>query len=177
MTAFLALCAIVLASCSSTKVLENDANDGFRLSQYQTFNFYDIEASGDTSDMAAYKEGTTALKNAVAKQLIARGLTQTTANPDLLVNIGIVVKDKVQTRETDFRTDAPRYMGQRRYSWKSSEVEVGRYKEGTVTLHLVNRQENKMVWKGVVSGILPNKPAKLQAQANDAMTTLFEKVP
>jgi hypothetical protein len=36
--------------------------------------------------------------------------------------------------------------GGRNYSWLAREVAVGRYRDGTVTVHLVDRTQNKLVW-------------------------------
>ena len=107
-----------------------------------------------------------------------RGYVQQTAQPDLLINIGLVVKEQVQTRQTDWRTDgAPRYMGQRNYTWKSEEIEVGRYREGTVTVHVVDAARKQMLWKGGAKGIIPDKQKQLPALAGEAMKELFSKYP
>ena len=37
----------------------------------------------------------------------------------MLINIGIVVEEKIQTREMNLRTDPPMHIGQRNYKWES----------------------------------------------------------
>lgn len=160
--------------CSGVHVLNVDKVDNFQISNYKTFNFYEVESSGDAIGPNS-KQNLELLKASIAKQLQAKGLTPSSTDPDLLVNIGVVVLEKIQTRETTVR-DAPRYMGTRNYSWKSEEVEVGRYREGTVTIHLVEREAKKMVWKGAVAGILPNKESKLPETIAEGMTALFAKL-
>src|SRR6187402_39901 len=105
----LLLVFFMLASCSGVKVLNTEANDGFALGNYKTFDFYKLEARGDTV-AANYETNAELLKQAIAKQLQAKGLQQATSNPSLLVNIGVVVEEKIQTRETSIR-EAPVYMG------------------------------------------------------------------
>jgi hypothetical protein len=99
-------------------------------------------------------------------------------NPDLHVNIGIVVAEKVQTRETNLATPGDRaaYMGQRNYHWESQEVEVGRYREGTVIVHLVDQAKSKLVWQGAAESVLPEKQKNVPAVIEEAMKKLFEKV-
>ena len=106
-----------------------------------------------------------------------RGYTQSSSNPDLLINIGIVVQEKIQTRQTDFRTDAPKYIGQRNYSWKSEEIETGRYREGTVTLHVVDAAQHKLIWKSGISDIIPEKESKTESVINEGIRKLFLKYP
>jgi hypothetical protein len=168
---------IFAAGCSTSgRVVNREPAEGFSLSQYKTFNFFDVDAGGDsTVSGASYQEGVTLLKREIARQLTLHGLQQA-ANPDLQVNIGLVVTEKVQTRQTDFRTDAPRYVGQRNYSWKSEEVEVGRYKEGTATVHLVDRVQNKMVWRGAVEDVVASRKARREEQVTAAIASLFKDI-
>jgi hypothetical protein len=84
-----------------------------------------------------------------------------------------VISGKVHTRKAE--SEDPRYMGQRRYTWESERLEKGQhYNEGTVTVHLVDRAQNKLVWRGVVEGVVPDKPARLQRNVADAMEALFK---
>ena len=165
---------IVLSSCGSgIRVLDTEADSGFELSQYKTFDFFMLEGAGDTTEN--FVKNANLIKDSIRKKLQAKGLQPTSENPDLLVNIGIVVEEKVQTRQTTIQ-EAPRYMGQRNYSWKSQEVPVGKYKQGTVTVHLVEPTSKKMVWTGVAEGIVPSNEEKLQATIDDGIDRLFEKL-
>lgn len=167
---------ILLAGCSSAKVLNSEKAEGVDLRVYKTFDFYKVEASGDTSS-PEFTENIEKLEDAIALKMQNLGYLLSKTNPDLLINIGVVVNEKVQTRQTDFRTDAPRYIGQRRYSWKTEEVEVGRYRQGTVTVDLVDRLQNKLVWKGTVQDIIPQKESKLETTIKRGINKLFADYP
>jgi Domain of unknown function (DUF4136) len=166
---------LLLLGCTVVRVKNTEAAAGFALTNYKTFGFYEVSARGDTV-APSYVHQVELLKNAIRQQLTAKGLTLSPSDPDLLVNIGVVTREKVQTRQTDFRTDAPRYIGQRRYSWRSEEVEVGRYKEGTVSVHLVDRQNNALVWKGAAEAILPRREARLQKTIDAGVSKLFQSL-
>ena len=170
------LLIISLLACSSAKVLNTEKADDIDFKSYKTFDFYKIEARGDTVSQL-FNDRIEKLENAIALRLQQSGYLNSKTNPDLLVNIGLVVNEKVQTRDTDFRTDAPRYMGQRRYSWKSKQVEVGTYKEGTVTVDLVDRQQNKLVWTGTVQDIIPEKESGLEKAISRGVKKLFADFP
>lgn len=172
-TLFIIPIALAVLSCSGVRILNSEANQGFNLSNYKTFNFYEMEASGDTA--ANFSTNVELLKKEIEKQLVLKGLSRSDANADLRVNVGIVVQEKIQTRETTLQ-DAPRYMGQRNYSWKSEEIEVGRYKEGTVTVHLVDPNNSTLMWKGAVEGVVPSNKSKLSSTIQDAMEKLFSKL-
>lgn len=166
----------LLVACSPSIQVNTEPAPGFQLSDYSTFAFYEVEASGEGLT-PTYRTQVQYLQQAIADQLQARGLTQTTSDPNLLINLGIVVTEEVQTRETDIRSDPPNYIGQRRYTWRSREVEVGRYREGTVSVHLVDNERNELVWRGRAEAILQRKQAKLQEQIVEAVEEMFQGIP
>ncbi|MEI8073396.1 MAG: DUF4136 domain-containing protein [Bacteroidota bacterium] len=178
MKRFLAILLIGgLAACSSVKVSNTASAPNADFTKYKTFDFYKLTASGDTVSKG-FDERVAVLKSAISAELGKRGYTQTSSSPDLLLNIGIQVDEKTQTRQTDWRTDGRyTYIGQRNYSWKSEEIVTGYYKEGTVTVHVVDAVKNSMVWKGTVKDILPSKASKINEVATAAMKSLFEKYP
>ncbi len=163
-----------LLACSTARVVKTEKAPGIDFTSYKTYDFYELDASGDTTGNR-FEPYTAILKQAISRELEAKGYRQD-ADPDLRVNIGIVVKEETQTRETNIR-EAPRYMGQRRYSWKSEQVEVGRYKVGTATIDLVDSRKNMMVWQGVMEGIISKKENSYEDDVNKGVTELFEKFP
>jgi hypothetical protein len=165
-----------VASCSTVRVIRQEAADSFALGAYRTFDFYaEDQVLADSLSQEDYRN-MEVLKEEVAQQLANRGLTKNPQSPDLLVNLGMVVKEKDQTRETTFGRDAPYYMGQRRYTWKSQEVKVGEYKEGTISLHLVDRSQNELVWQGEVEAILPKKSTTVEERIKEGVDVLFKKI-
>ncbi|MCJ8166587.1 DUF4136 domain-containing protein [Pontibacter sp. E15-1] len=167
---------LFLAGCAPAIHVDTEAAPDFQLSQYKTFAFFEVDASGDGLG-PVYQPQVQRLQEAVAQQLEARGMTRAATSPDLLVNLGVVVQEQVQTRQTSILTDPPQYIGQRRYTWRSREVEVGRYKEGSVSVHLVNSARNELVWQGTAEAILERKPVKLKEQLQRGMAKLFRELP
>jgi hypothetical protein len=166
---------IYLVSCNPVKILNTEPAEDFKLSDYKTFNFYDVQLNGDPVQKP-YNDKIKILQDAVTKQLEKKGLRWTEDEPDLLVNIGIVIDEKIQTRRTNYGSDGPFYAGQRRYTWKSEDVEVNRYNQGTVTIHLVDRLLNKMVWRGVAEAVIPKNKNLLKRDAEKGMEKLFSNL-
>ena len=165
-TGRLVLLSIMLltAGCMPVRVVSTDAKvDDF--SNYRTYGFYQVEQEGPYLDV---------LKSAISEQLNRKGY-ESAPNPDLMINIGSSVEEKVQTRETDYRDIA--YMGQRNYSWQSEEVIVNQYKEGTVVLDFVDVSSNQMVWQGVAAGTISGKETEMVKRIDKAMEMLFESFP
>jgi len=167
---------ILLSSCSAgPAIVKSEFSPGEDLTRFRSFDFYKFDASGDTT--ATFPITARAMQDAIAAELTNKGYVQDSDNPDLLVNIGLVVRQKAQTRQTNFRDDAPRYMGQRNYSWKSEEVVVGYYKEGTVTVDLVNRSTNSRIWEGIATDVVGGNSRNRQKQIQEAARLLLEKIP
>lgn len=171
------LLCLLLVSCSSIKIENVQQADNFALSNYKTFGFFEIDASGDGLG-SEYTSNLDLLKKAITKQFAAKGITPTADNPDLLVNIGIVVSQEVQTRETSFANagDRTAYMGQRNYYWQTQEVVIGTYKQGSVTVDMVDRATGKLVWQGTAESIVPNNEKKVPTLIEEGMRMLFAKL-
>jgi hypothetical protein len=167
-----------IAACSSYRIVRNQTDEAATWSTYQTFAFVDTTRQEQESPIA-YRRAMEQARQSVTAELQNRGyrplLDRSAASPDLLVNIGAVVNEKTQTRETTIY-EAPRYIGQRRYSWRSQEVPVGTYQEGTINVHVVDSQRNSLVWDAAVSGVLSKKGVTPE-QIDEAVAKLFEKFP
>ncbi|QCR22881.1 DUF4136 domain-containing protein [Pontibacter sp. SGAir0037] len=170
------LLALVALACSPVTILNTEASENFSLGNYQTFGFYEVDASGDALG-TNYGPQLEYLKQEISRQLAARGLAENATEPDLRINIGVVVAEEVQTRETNLISDPPTYIGQRRYTWRSREVEVGRYREGTLSLHLVDREREALVWQGTAEAVVPKDPEDIQARISKGVEKLMSRIP
>ncbi len=84
---------LLLAGCSSSKVLKTEKSEGADFSSYKTFDFYKVEARGDTNSQK-FNENIEKLEDAIAIKLQKFGYLLSKTNPDLLINIGVVVRKK-----------------------------------------------------------------------------------
>jgi hypothetical protein len=170
------LLLITFTSCSpGYKILKPEKENNFHLADYPTYGFYEMEAKGDTVS-STFANNISVIKDAIARTLDEKGLNQA-QDPALKINIAISVKEEVQTRQTNFQNDGrPLYMGQRRYSWKSKEVEIGRYKTGTILIDLVDPSTNKMVWRSGGEGVLPGKEKDFNKAVNELIHEIFSAI-
>ena len=171
------LCACYLIACASPKVLDVSTAPEADFTKYKTYSFYELTAMGDTIT-EGFNERVGYLKKAIAAEMDQRQFKQVKNNPDLLINIGIAIKLEVQTRQTDWQTDGRmKYMGQRNYKWQSEEIEVGRYRRGAFTLHIVDAAKNHMLWTATIRGSLPDDSTKVPAFAQKAVTAMYKQFP
>ena len=172
--AWVVLLLAVVSCTTSNVVVEKGIYDEFDLSKYTSYSFMDVDVNNSHNEN--FKLATNYLKEEIRKQLDSRGMSEDESNAQLKINLGIAVEDKVQTRETNLTTDPFMYTGQRNYTWKSEEVVVNKYKEGTLTVHLVDSQTNKAAWVGVVSKVIPSKQEKKQDAIETAVQEIFDSI-
>lgn len=174
-TTWMLLTCIMLSACVPVRVVDYQKEVKTDLKKFKTFSYCQTEKAGLIGPN--FESNLALLKKAITKEMNTAGFQEVENGGDLLLNIGIVVKEEVQTRETDLRTDGMRYMGQRSYHWESQEVVVGRYKEGTVKIDLVDAATNTGIWSGAAAGTITDKKDKATKRIEKAMEMLFKKLP
>ncbi|WPP53542.1 DUF4136 domain-containing protein [Catalinimonas niigatensis] len=174
MSLALYLCILALISgCSPVNVISSNFDPDISPESYETFNFYDLDVDTPNPEQIDTIR-LSMLKNAIENELNARGL-EMSDDPDLWVNIGVLLEDKVQTRETNIR-EAPLYIGQRNYHWESKEVVVDKYREGTVMLDLIDADSKEMVGQAVASGIVSEDNEKLLQRIEQGVEKVFDEL-
>jgi hypothetical protein len=167
--------ALGLAACSSEQFTQTDSRPGVNLSQYKTYNFMDLLARNDSA-FANSGSNIFDLKRAVTHEMEARGFRKSD-KPDLWVNIGLVTRQRTQTRTANYQTDGPYYIGQRNYHWQANEIPVGEYQEGTATIDLVDAARKELVWQGITSTILSRTPSRASKQIDKGVADVFARLP
>ncbi len=148
-------------------------NKEFELTKYHTFGFTSDDEDFLKSHVNA-KRGLERIKTAIIREMEERGLQQSD-NPELLLNLGVTVEEKVQTRETDIRD--MHYMGQRNYHWEAEEVPVGStYREGTLKIDFVDSSANNLVNQAIVSEVLTKNEKKMEKRINRMIKKTFSKI-
>ena len=170
-TLFFLLPALVF---SQTIVSYDKAKD-VDFTKYKTFQIYSLDVKS-TPEFEPKRSGLNLMLVEIIKHMESRGFEKVLENPDLIINVGVSIVSKDQTRETNVG-DAPIYMGQRNYQWESKEVVIGTYTEGTVTLDLVDTQNEKMIWQVVGASVLSEKREKNRKRIIKAVKKMYKKFP
>ncbi|WP_222564477.1 DUF4136 domain-containing protein [Novilysobacter antarcticus] len=169
----------MLAACATGPRIRTDADPTADFSQYRTYGFYQplaMEQSGYTSYLSDH------IKNAVRREMDARGYRFSPDKADLLVNFQGVIREKTDVY------DVPRSDIQYFYSYRArayyaypvwyDETRVNQYTEGTLTVDLVDAARNRLVWSGDAIGRVTQKtPQQRAASADQAITAIFAKYP
>ena len=172
----LAMTALLLAACASKPTIRSNVDPAANFSGYKSFAFLDEVTGKKTYDSFA----STYIKAAIVREMQARGV-QKSDSPDLLVNIHVQTKDKVDVNQTPTAGYYGGYYGYRggMYGWGGGvSTNVDNYTEGTLNIDVVDRATSKLVWEGIAVGRISSKARDNPEPAiNAVVKQVFEKYP
>ncbi len=138
-------------------------------SKYQT---YSIEEATAAVNPLMRPRLIAAIENA----LVAKGLKKADGGGDLKVVIHTSVDTEQQiTADSWGYGGYPGWRGWR--GWGSTTVDVSNSKVGPLIPDLVDAESGRLVWRGVDTDSLPQKPEKVEKRINKAVEKLFRHFP
>lgn len=168
---------LLLTGCATPPKIYTNQDPSADLAGYRTFGFPerpDTDPDGYSSLVSLH------LQNAVAAQLEARGLTRSDS-PDLLANFSVETTDRISGTQAGPSVGGGVGMGRRTSGFGVSlgyGFGGGGYREGTITIDLVDTKRNQVVWQGVlVEKVKDMGEDQLQAHMTQAVGLIFEKFP
>lgn len=187
----LAVVATLMTACSPFTLVNNETYNNADLSDYSTFRIVtpaDGEMPPGMQAVTYYN-----IAAAIREQMIMRGYTEDPNSP-LLINIGLTVHREIETEPAIppgympyagpyYNGYYPFFMYPRSYYWSNyyanARVITGIYREGVLTMDMVNINKKLPLYSASVATILENGNAQfrnLQGIA-EAVQTLFSKFP
>lgn len=171
-----ALVAIALSACATGPTIRSNADPGTDFSQYDSFAFVpelESEDLGYQSFLVQY------LKEAITREMTARGYTYSEENPGLLVNFYVNTQEKIQSRSTP--TAGGGYYGYRRGyygGWGGYETTVTQYTQGTLSIDVIDAARKQLVWEGVAVGrIRQSTLDDVQGAVNRVVPLIYQEYP
>lgn len=172
-----ALSALVAAGCATQPKISSQTAPQADLARYHSYGF--MEKLG--TDTAGYTSITTQfMKQAVARELAARGFTESD-HPDLWVNFLSTSKDKVEGR-TSPRLSVGYGTGWWRGGWGGGvglgDSDIRSVRVDALTVDLIDREKNELVWRGIATYRPTEKDKNDGGQrVSDAVARIFGKYP
>lgn len=186
-----ALIALLSTGCSPFTLVNSETYNDADLANYKTFHIV-TPAEGSMPpgmQMVTYYN----IAAAIREQMIIRGFTEDPASP-LLVNIGLTVHREIETEPAlppgympyagpYYRGYYPYFMYPRAMYWQNyyanARIITGIYKEGVLTMDMVNIQQKLPLFSASVATILENGNSQFRDLSGiaQAVETLFSKFP
>ncbi|MGH8030827.1 MAG: DUF4136 domain-containing protein [Luteimonas sp.] len=176
----LAACSLLaLSGCATGPAVRTDFDPEADFGRYKTWAFYEpiaMEQSGYTTFL------TERIRTGVQREMAAKGYAYSATSPDLRVNFQGIVQEKTDIYSVP-RTDFHYFYGYRARSYFAvpiwyDQTQVSRYREGTLTIDLVDAARNRLLWTGDAIGRVTRKPPQQRAQdADRAINEIFLRYP
>lgn len=182
---------LLLSACSPFSLVNSESYNNADLSSYKTFRIV-TPADGHLPpgmEMVTYYN----IAAAIREQMVDRGFTEDPNSP-LLINIGVTVHREIQTEPAVppgyspywgpyYNGYYPYFMWPRDYYWSNyyanAQIITGIYKEGVLTMDMVNIDTKVPLFSASVATIMENGQAQFRDLKSiaEAVQTLFSKFP
>lgn len=136
---------VSLAACTPSAQVSTDYDIATNFRAIKTYGWYQEKnkstAKTDTAQYDTFFDKR--MKKAIETQLTQQGLTYSATNPDVYVNYKAGFSN-----EQRYRNNSPYGYGYG-YGYPFGGTSVQQYKEGTVTIDLVDAKKNELLWRGI----------------------------
>jgi len=175
-----AACGLVLVvgACATGPTIRVDMDPNTKLQSYKTFAFFEPVSTDNTKYTSIVS---THLKQATRAQLERLGFVyaEGEVEPDLRVNFFLKIVDKQEVRSSGTGSGYYGYRSRYYGTWSGYPyVDTYDYKEGTLSVDLVDAKQKQLVWQGVAEGEVKDEALKDPGPALDkVVTTIFSNFP
>lgn len=122
----------------------------------------------------AWEKGTPAdplmeqrIVKAIESQLARHSLQKSDSTPDVFVVTHVLTREDISLRD----------WGNGPFRWGDSTIDISKILVGTLVVDILDAKNNQLVWRGIASGTLSDKPEKIEAKINKAAEKMFNKFP
>jgi len=167
---------LALGACATGPDIRVDMDPRVNMKSYKTFAFLRPLAT----DSQQYTTlASTRLMQSTRAQLERLGFSYAEAEPDLWVNFFLKVVDKQEVRSSGTGTGYYGYRSRYYGTWSGyPNVETVEYREGTLSVDLVDAKRKQLVWQGVAEGEVSDESMKNPGPALDSVVTkIFSNFP
>ncbi len=171
--------AMVLTACSSTPDTVSNVDATIDFSQYKTYAF--VSDLGSDKQASYQSLETTFIKEAVTRELKARGFTQSD-NPQMAINFSINMEEKTRTRNvpsTSYGVGYNPYYDVYYDGWATTHTtRIDQYTEGLLNIDVIDVGTRKLVWQGTTKGRITKKVEQnFEAALDGGVIEIFRQFP
>ena len=172
----LAIMGLGLIGCASGPTIYTNQNPQVDFTSFRTYAFFEAMGTDAPDGPAALL--TQFLKEAVDREMTARGYELGDTYTDFLINFYLETQEKIQSRTVH---SGPTYgVGYGHYGYRggyygtwggySATTEITQYTEGTLSVDVVDNEREELVWEGVVTGRIREEALRNLKESVDTVT-------
>ncbi len=195
---FIPAFVFLLAACYSptANIYQAEKTKGVDFKNYKTYAWLPTRDTATYTKLASKKTVETALAAAVKQQLTLRGMILDTVNPDCLFTYSLVLNKTYQLGQEPPPVYAPQsnvgalpgqydmyyYVPASTAMYNpdlyQGSLKVTTFRDGTLVIDMLDRKENKIVWRSSAQGQVNEKERKgVRLTVNEIVPVMFKKFP
>ena len=171
--------ALLLAACASEPNTVSSQDSSADFSSYRTYAFL-----ADLAEDQDYYQSldTTYLKEAVSREMSARGFEQVSADPDLVINFAVETQEKVRTRQVPtggYGVGHDPFYDVYYDGWGATHTtQIDQFTEGKLNIDAIDVASRRLVWQGSTKGRITRKDEQnWQQTLQGAVAEIFTQFP
>jgi len=160
---FAAVVTALSASVAGAQTVNTDADPSAPFSTYKTYAW-------TTGTPALESLGEQRIRSAVDAQMAAKGFrVATDSTPDVYIATHVLTQKEPQLIANGF--------GPWAFGGGFGTIDVNTLVQGTLVVDMYDANTKKMVWRGVATDTVSEKPSKNTARINKALAKMFRRYP
>jgi len=172
------LAVFMLASCASGPTIRSSMDESVDFNRFRTFDFL-VPLGTDREGFQTLISQQ--LVSSAERELLARGLTRTATNPDLLINFSANLDQRLRITQSP-GTSAGSFNRHRRgfyNTWPSyQQTDIRQYTQGTLGIDVIDAARRQLIWEGVaISRVTQSTTDNLGPVLDDAVVDIFRDFP
>lgn len=164
---FLTLYLTMLVLSCSPVTVSHDYDPQTNFNKLKTFTWMRIPRKANVNQLMVKR-----IKDAVTRELVAKGLTENSISPDFLIAMHGTSKEKWEIQDWGYSRHRALYWGDR-------DISVRQYNEGTLILDFIDAKTKQLIWRGIAKGAVDPEatPKERTKRINDGIAELLEQFP
>lgn len=169
---------LFVTSCASGPTIRSSMDESVDFNRFRTFDFL-VPLGTDREGFQTLISQQ--LVSSAERELLARGLTRTATNPDLLINFSANLDQRLRITQSP-GTSAGSFNRHRRgfyNTWPSyQQTDIRQYTQGTLGIDVIDAARRQLIWEGVaISRVTQSTTDNLGPVLDDAVVDIFRDFP
>jgi hypothetical protein len=137
---------------------------------YKSFSLYNFTSTLNVNQLNAER-----IMNSVRSEMIKKGYIEDNYNPDLMINVVSLLKDKKSISASYNGMYGPYGF------WPggngNATIRASDYKDGSIMVHVVDVKTNKLLWEGIGNAEMTKQPKNPDEAINNAVAKIMNEFP
>jgi len=169
---------LLVTGCASGPTIRSNMDTSVDFNRFRTFGFFDPLATDREGYQSLISQQ---LVSSAERELVARGLTRTDTNPDLLINFSADLDQRLRITQSPATTTSSLNRHRRGFysTWPGYQrTEIRQYTQGTLGIDVVDPARRQLIWEGFAIGrVTQSTTDNIGPVLNDAVVDIFRDFP